>query len=381
MMSDPRSLLERESRRFAQPDGAFERLIRRRDRKRRHQRIAAGVVGIAVFVAAIWIVTSAGSFDRSEPATHGTTDSNSDTSTDLLGPPYPTAPWYASAGTPEVDYALDLRDGTMRPLPETILGSLGKEPSPRFQGRYAASPDGSRLAFVGAAPDGSDQIFVASIDGTSISQVTSDPASAHSPAWSPDGTRIAYAGHTHLRANGLFIVDLATGRTTEVVDETERWAMPQFTPDGSSLLFTDGSAMQPLLFTVPIAGGQKTLLFTPGGGIADAGDGAISPDGMLVTYLGSGVPISGEVDHCGPCRFLANVDGTDRRVIPGMHGNPPGTWSPDGTRIVATDGGYVGPPAVPEVIVVVDVMSRELTAVANGRAAIWIDAHTLLIQP
>jgi hypothetical protein len=65
-MSDPRSLLERESRRFAQPDGAFERLVQRRDRKRRNQRIAAGVVGIAVFVAAIWIVTSGGSLDHSE---------------------------------------------------------------------------------------------------------------------------------------------------------------------------------------------------------------------------------------------------------------------------------------------------------------------------
>jgi hypothetical protein len=66
MMSDPRSLLERESRRFIQPDGAFERLVRRRDRKRRNQRIAAGVVGIAVFVAAVWIVTSGLSLDRSE---------------------------------------------------------------------------------------------------------------------------------------------------------------------------------------------------------------------------------------------------------------------------------------------------------------------------
>ena len=55
-MSDPRSLLERESRRFIQHDGAFERLLRRRDRKRRNQRITAGVVGIAVFVAAVWIL-------------------------------------------------------------------------------------------------------------------------------------------------------------------------------------------------------------------------------------------------------------------------------------------------------------------------------------
>jgi hypothetical protein len=71
MMSDPRSLLERESRRFIQQDGAFERLVRRRDRKRRNQRIAAGVVGIAVFVAAVWVVTSGLAFDRSTPAVPG----------------------------------------------------------------------------------------------------------------------------------------------------------------------------------------------------------------------------------------------------------------------------------------------------------------------
>jgi hypothetical protein len=65
-MTDPRSLLELESQRFIQQDGAFERLRRRRDRKRRNQRIAAGVVGLAVFVAAVWIVTSVSSLDRSE---------------------------------------------------------------------------------------------------------------------------------------------------------------------------------------------------------------------------------------------------------------------------------------------------------------------------
>jgi hypothetical protein len=48
------------------PDGRFEDLLRRRDRKRRNQRIAAGVVGIAVFAAAVWIVTSGLSLDRSE---------------------------------------------------------------------------------------------------------------------------------------------------------------------------------------------------------------------------------------------------------------------------------------------------------------------------
>jgi hypothetical protein len=61
-----RSVLERAGSNFAPLDLELDSILRRRDRKRRNQRIAAGVVGIAVFVAAVWIVTSGLSLDRSE---------------------------------------------------------------------------------------------------------------------------------------------------------------------------------------------------------------------------------------------------------------------------------------------------------------------------
>ena len=65
-MSDQEVLdrAERAARSVALPDGRFDDLLRRRDRKRRNQRIAAGVVGFAIFVAAIWIVTTGGPFDH-----------------------------------------------------------------------------------------------------------------------------------------------------------------------------------------------------------------------------------------------------------------------------------------------------------------------------
>src|SRR5262245_5447003 len=65
-MSEVRTILERGVGGATPPPDGFERMLRRRDRKRRNKRIVAGVVGIAVFVAAVWIVTSAGSLDRSE---------------------------------------------------------------------------------------------------------------------------------------------------------------------------------------------------------------------------------------------------------------------------------------------------------------------------
>ena len=78
-MTEYRSVLERAASAFAPLDLELESILRRRDRKRRSQRIAAGVVGIAVFVAAIWIVTSGESSDRTrrpanEPAAVNSTN-------------------------------------------------------------------------------------------------------------------------------------------------------------------------------------------------------------------------------------------------------------------------------------------------------------------
>jgi hypothetical protein len=65
-MPETRPLLERVMERVELRPFTLEGFHDRRDRKRRNQRIVAGVVGIAVFVPAIWIVTSVGSLDRSQ---------------------------------------------------------------------------------------------------------------------------------------------------------------------------------------------------------------------------------------------------------------------------------------------------------------------------
>src|SRR5262245_60828078 len=76
-VNEYRSVLERAGSNFAPLDLEVESILLRRDRKRRNQRITAGIVGIAVFVAAVWIVMSVRSLDRTEktvvPATSGTT--------------------------------------------------------------------------------------------------------------------------------------------------------------------------------------------------------------------------------------------------------------------------------------------------------------------
>ena len=89
LMSDVRTLLERGYADASPPPDGSERILRRRDRKRRNQRITAGVVGIAVFVAAVWIVTNS-PFDQAQtPAVPG----GAETGPIETGPPE-TGPTY-----------------------------------------------------------------------------------------------------------------------------------------------------------------------------------------------------------------------------------------------------------------------------------------------
>ena len=368
-MTEYRSVLERAGSNAPPPDLQLERVLRRRDRKRRNQRIAAGVVGIAVFVAAVWIVTSVGSLDRTQPA--------------VTGPTIPPAP-----GVSGVDYVIDLDTGVMTPLPEAIVRSLGV----RWVNQYAVSPDGSRLAYVGDdSPDPGrprvrdDQIFIAGIDGVGVRQVTHAPNGAWSPAWSPDGTRIAYEAIDSGHQVGLYVFDVASGESTRITGVNAGYRRcvpvlhpggcaatsilpgqplePQFTPDGSSLVYTGGSNGQTVIWIVPVAGGESRLLIDPGW------NGSLSPDGSLVTFLGS------QID--GPAgRWVAGTDGTERRLLPDVYGipcwsTPAGTWSPDGNRIVCSEASKV---------IVLDIATGAATPVANGRQAIWLDDHTLLVS-
>ncbi|MET1012106.1 MAG: hypothetical protein ABWY83_06970 [Actinomycetota bacterium] len=358
-MSDLKELLDREARLVDAAPEALESVLRRRDRKRRTKRIAAGVVGIAVFVAGVWIVTAGGPPDRSE------------------NPPTPggAGPSVGVRDTPGVDYLLDLNTGEESPLPSAItsLHDAGG-----VVGQYAASPDGSMLAYVKTSSDGTPQVFVASVDGIRVRQVTHDPAGATLPAWSPNGREVVYAKSIPVGRGRLVVVDISTGESKGlgVVGSD-----PQFM-DGTWILYSGDTA----LLTVPVSGPGGTVLIEPGPGLEDAFNGSISPDGSQVTYLGGGSarapdgsPLTfhgEEITHAGPGRFVSRLDGTGFRLLPGGVSNPAGTWSPDGTRIVCSgeDGNSGGG------VIVVDVATGDFTRVGEGRLAVWVDDHTLLVD-
>jgi WD40 repeat protein len=288
--------------------------------------------------------------------------------------------------TPKVDSVIDLSSGSMKPLPDSIIRTVGRsyerapyQPWPErllhpvLFPRYAATRDGSRLAFVGRGDEGRPQIFIAGIDGSGVRQLTRDPRAAISPAWAPDGRTIAYIGSGADGSEALVVLDVATGESTPLPEAgpIQPWAGVQFTPDGSSLLYTSGSWTRPVLRTVPVDGEKSTVFIGRAEGMADAGNGSLSPDGSLVTMMGS------EIGGPGAIRFVSNADGTERRgaYILGRHSNPAGTWTPDGRRIVCAESDKRNHP-----VVVVDVATGQVSRVAEADEAIWLDAHTLLVE-
>ena len=394
-MTDLRSTLERGVGDATPPPDGFERMLRRGERKRRTRRITAGAVAFAVFAIAIWVVTSGEIATRgggSRPASSGVTGPEvtgpavtAPASGDWVDPPVATAPWVTSDSKPETDVLLDVDTGSTTPVPASILTLVDAlNDGPGEPVTYAASPDGSMLAFSGRGIEGNVQIFVANLDGTDVRQVTHGPTGAYAPAWSPEGGSIAYVSDERDGIGSLSVLDVATGASTLLRDDGA--SGPSFTPDGASILYTGSGPSYPLeLRTVPVVGGPSTPLFDHEAAIKDSGNGAISPDGSLVTFLSSDGAPTGEALHCGPCRYLASVDGSNRQVISGWMAVETGTWSPDGTRIVAMEvlGELASEglgSATTEVIVVVDVETEQPTIVSYGRYAIWVDDHTILVR-
>jgi hypothetical protein len=70
-MSDVRTILERGLGGAVPPPDAFERMLRRHERKRRNQRLAAAGVGLAAFAAILIIALALGTLDRTSTAPRG----------------------------------------------------------------------------------------------------------------------------------------------------------------------------------------------------------------------------------------------------------------------------------------------------------------------
>jgi Tol biopolymer transport system component len=297
--------LERESRTVDLEQGDFERLLGRRERKQRNQRIRAGAVGVIVALAAgIFLVRTL----TSDP-----TPAN---------PPEPR-PAPAAAGT--LAYALDGdiyvadQDGSNAVKIADGLGDHcdGAQAGESYWAEGSMwSPDGRYLAYRASdcsSPDHPLSVVISDAEGNVLAAIPT--GTGWDIGWAPDSTRVS-VWDSFGETIGVYGVDGV--RQTQL---TPGWSPtgdhdPEWTPDGTAVMVDN--------VVVPLDGGTPPEHALP----ADA----YSPDGsqVVLSKLGSTVQSMQYVT-------IARADGSEpRTVFRGWSLNP--TWSPTGDRIAFTTG-------------------------------------------
>lgn len=95
--------------------------------------------------------------------------------------------------------------------------------------RVAWSPDGARFVF---AQDGG--LYIATVDGVFLTELTPKGSGDRSPYWSPNGSRIAFSRGSGDESN-IVLIDVNTLQITKLTSDGSMTAGP-WSPDGASLL-------------------------------------------------------------------------------------------------------------------------------------------------
>ena len=208
--------------------------------------------------------------------------------------------------------------------------------TPDYEVDPAFSPDGKTVVYAAGRPgDRADHLFVRSLDGKTVKQLTAEDANDASPTFSPDGSLIAFTRDKTYNWGGLasnwdgggaLCVMKSDGSGLREITKEESFATaPQFSRDGKTIVFAGPDGM----YTVALDGSEppKPLVHLQGKAVV------FSPDGQLLAYSAG--------QYAPQCRiFVARADGTGVRQLP-----HPGMGQPDLRDVPDDPGGGCFKPA------------------------------------
>jgi hypothetical protein len=315
-------LVERAALVLAPDEPTFESLLRRRDRKRRNQRLAAGAIGVAIGIAVVLLgsayLRSAGERETGGWPLPSITSTRIVRSGEVLLDPY------ASGDNPTYVIAADVATGEQR----TVAGC---REGCRLLTPFDVSADGGWIAYHLANceegecgptdPRGGLWVVGADDPPRSVAEGFLD-----SPwSWAPTGAQLAYADDDE-----LILLDPNTWVRTRIATAAAAIRRIAFGPDGRSIAYSveppPTGASDPSSFgVIVLRSGSEPEQVSYAAGV----EGVVwSPDGSSLV-----------LDRVTTDRSVIEVvaaDGSDERVLVEgpMHEGPGApVLSPDGNRI------------------------------------------------
>jgi hypothetical protein len=354
-MTDYRATLERIGDRVQMPEPALERLLRRRDRKRRNERIVAAGVGVAIGMVAIvlgtTVIRTGGGTPGAPPRMYDSTMSRTH-----------------GGGAVIVDLEGDIID-RLPSLPDRAT-------------EVSVSADGTKLAFV----LGWDGIYTMNVDGSGLRHLRPHTSG---PSWSPDGSKIVSfaAGQVYVTgadgtrllrspACGIAYGILMAHPTWSPMDDAIVCSGISGAPDAARgtaqvVRYPLGSAPPAPEYWL----GTGTRL--AGGNGVNAWDAAWSPDGTRIVFSRGKTDAHFDVEEANGAYdiWLMNADGSNQRplVTSRLTAEVGPFWSPDGTRVAFTSIGET------RSVRVVDVATGTTRLVTAGTVLGWLDDASLLV--
>jgi Tol biopolymer transport system component len=156
-----------------------------------------------------------------------------------------------------------------------VSNATGRNNYPAF------SPDGKRIAFSVCAVGGTGcDIWLADVDGSDQSQLTTAESTELAPGWFPDGEQIAYisnrTGH-----DTYWAINLNTKRERMLLDVEDNLDYVRLSPDGKEVLFNRIREGVMNVWKAPLYGGEPEQLTFDGEMMAFPN---WSPDGKFIAF-------------------------------------------------------------------------------------------------